>query len=76
MPPGKPNPKLLLGQSKWSRSRGQVVVEYVLLLLVGVIIATLITSLIVSRSSDSPGFLIQKWRDIIEFIGEDYPDEF
>ena len=55
--------------------RGQVVVEYVLLLTVGVAIAVLITSLMVSRRSDDPGFLIEKWRQIIDFISEDYPDQ-
>ncbi len=62
-------------QNSSKNSFGQVVVEYVLLLVVGVIIATTITSAIVKRSSDNPGFLIKKWKEIIDFIGEDYPDE-
>ena len=61
--------------TKGNPSRGQVVVEYILLLMVGVIIATLITNFMVSRNSEEPGFLIKKWREIIRFIGEDYPDE-
>ena len=51
---------------------GQVVVEYVLLLVVAVALATLITNLIVSRDEESPGFLITKWQQIITFIGDDY----
>ena len=55
--------------------RGQIVVEYVLLLVVGVGIAVLITSTMVSRSADRPGFLIKKWVDIIQTIGSDTADD-
>ena len=54
--------------------RGQIAVEYVLLLVIGVAVAALITSLVVSRNPDSPGFLIAKWRQIIELIGSDVID--
>jgi uncharacterized protein (UPF0333 family) len=53
---------------------GQIIVEYVLLLMVGVLIATLITSTLVSRSEDDTGFLILKWKSIIQTIGEDTID--
>ena len=56
-----------LGQSK----KGQIVVEYVLLLVVSVTIALVITQTMVSRSSDSPGFLIKKWAQLIHFIAVD-----
>ena len=56
-----------LGQSK----KGQIVVEYVLLLVVSVSIALLITQTMVSRDADSPGFLIQKWSELINFIAAD-----
>ncbi len=56
-------------------SRGQIVVEYVLLLVVGVSIAALITTTVVSRNPDSPGFLVQKWVDMIKLIGEDTADD-
>jgi len=54
---------------------GQIIVEYVLLLVVGVGLAILITSTIVSRNPDSPGFLVKKWFDIIEAIGKDTADD-
>ncbi|HAG92087.1 MAG TPA: hypothetical protein DCL41_09455 [Bdellovibrionales bacterium] len=54
--------------------KGQVVIEYVLLLMIGVGIAALFTSLMVSRSPETPGFLIVKWTQIIQTIGQDYPD--
>jgi hypothetical protein len=55
--------------------RGQIVVEYVLLLVIGVSIAMLITSKMVSRNADNPGFLVKKWFDIIKTIGEDTADD-
>lgn len=54
---------------------GQIVFEYVLLLVVGVSVAMFITSTMVSRSAESPGFLVRKWVDIIKLIGEDTPDD-
>jgi len=54
---------------------GQVVVEYTLLLGVGVIIAFLITTTMVSRDPSAPGFLIVKWADIIQAIGQDSADD-
>lgn len=54
---------------------GQIVIEYVLLLVVGVAVATLITSQMVSRNPDNPGFLVKKWLDIIQAIGKDTADD-
>jgi hypothetical protein len=54
-------------------SRGQVVVEYVLLLVVAVALATIIVTQIVQRDPDNPGFLVKKWSDIQQTIGSDDP---
>lgn len=56
-------------------NHGQIVVEYVLLLVVGVSIAALITTTLVSRNPDNPGFLVKKWVDMINLIGEDTADD-
>ena len=56
-------------------SRGQVVVEYVLLLVIAVAIATLITRELVKRDAENPGILVKKWDDILKTIGEDLPDK-
>lgn len=56
-------------------SRGQILVEYVLLLIIAVVVAALIISAMVSRNPDEPGFLVQKWDQIIRFIGNDMPDD-
>lgn len=54
---------------------GQIVLEYVLLLVLGVSLATLITTLMVSRNPENPGFLIAKWSAIIQTVGEDKADD-
>ncbi len=56
-------------------NRGQILVEYVLLMVVAISVAFLITSVMVSRNSDQPGFLISKWYDIIREIGNDPADD-
>jgi hypothetical protein len=54
---------------------GQIVLEYVLLLVLGVAVAMMITSRMVSRSANNPGFLVKKWVDIINLIGSDTADD-
>jgi len=54
-----------------ANNKGQIIIEYMLLLIVAVTIATLIVSRVSSRSDDNPGFLIIKWRTIIQTIGVD-----
>ena len=49
--------------------------EYVLLLAIGVVMAMMITSKMASRNANNPGFLVQKWFDIIKTIGEDPADD-
>lgn len=58
-----------------ARQHGQIVVEYVLLLVVGVSVAALITTTMVSRNPNSPGFLVKKWMDMIKLVGEDTADD-
>lgn len=62
-------------QSIRQRQSGQIVLEYVLLLVIGVTIAMLITSTMVSRDANNPGFLIRKWFEMIKTIGEDPSDD-
>ena len=50
------------------RRRGQVVVEYVLLLVVSVFIATVLIGFV---SADKGGILFKKWRNILTVIAED-----
>ena len=57
------------------RESGQIVLEYVLLLVIAVGIATLITTKMVSRNPNSPGFLVKKWSEMITTIGSDMADD-
>ena len=62
-------------QSSVRSQRGQIVIEYVLLIVLGTSLAMLITTTVVSRNPDSPGFLVKKWFDIINTIGADTADD-
>ncbi len=55
--------------------RGQVVVEYVLLLVASVTVALLITRLMVGRDPGNPGFVISAWNQIVQEIGADKADD-
>ena len=54
---------------------GQVVVEYVLLLVASVTLALLITRLMVGRDPGNPGFVLSAWNSIVEEIGADHADD-
>jgi len=56
------------------RNKGQVVLEYVLLLVTGLALVMTITNVMISRNPSNPGFLIQFWHDIIVEIGNDLPE--
>jgi hypothetical protein len=56
-------------------SQGQVVIEYVLLLVIAVAVAALVTKELVSRDPNNRGIFVQKWMDIQNSIGNDVPDK-
>ena len=58
---------------KRSYKRGQVVVEYALLLLVSVAMFFAISQPLVSREKGDEGFIIKKWQNILQVIGDDCP---
>lgn len=47
--------------------------EYLLLFSLGLALALLISSQMVSRNPDEPGFLITKWQSLKDWIGKDDP---
>lgn len=57
------------------RESGQIVVEYVLLLVVAVSLATLITRTMISQSQGQTGFVITFWQQILDQIGSDKADD-
>lgn len=55
---------------------GQILVEYILLLLIAVSCAMILTKQLVGRRTDAEnsGILIKSWHKIITSIGNDLPD--
>lgn len=54
--------------------RGQVVLEYILLLIISVTMAFIITRLMVGRDEGNAGFVIVTWQRLLTEIGQDRPD--
>jgi hypothetical protein len=67
--------KITEDAQKRQRRSGQVVVEYVLLLVIAVGIAGLVLRGCVSRNENQAGVVIQLWDQMLKFIGSDIPDE-
>ncbi|NUN06236.1 MAG: hypothetical protein HUU57_10795 [Bdellovibrio sp.] len=61
--------------NKNGQNKGQIVVEYVLLLVIAVTISAVLVSQLVSRNADNPGILVSKWHSILTTIGSDVPDK-
>lgn len=77
MPPKDTNTGDISGQNvkRLRRDRGQILIEYVLLLILVVTLATLITKLVVSRAPGEEGFIIKSWQRMLEAIGNDIMDK-
>ena len=54
--------------------RGQVLVEYLLLMVIAVGFASLLTKQLVNRDKAKPGIIINAWSKILTNIGQDLPD--
>ncbi|MNJ96644.1 hypothetical protein D3C87_143730 [compost metagenome] len=63
----------LKSRSSLKNSKGQIVVEYVLLLVIAVSIAALLVNQLASRG-DEPGVIVAKWYSILKTVGDDNPD--
>lgn len=57
------------------RQGGQVLIEYILLLVITTGIAAILVKALASRSEDSPGLIIEKWKKVGEEIGKDLPEK-
>ena len=64
-----PNSKFL------GTERGQVIIEYILLMVVTVALATMIMKSVVTRDKDNPGFLMKRWQGLLTQIGKDDPNK-
>lgn len=56
------------------RESGQILIEYLLLMLVTIGIAALFVRTLVSRSSSDSGALLQRWDAVNKQIGADNPE--
>ncbi len=54
--------------------RGQIAIEYVLILVVAVTIAVTLTKGLVNRDPQDPGLIIQSWVNILSTVGKDLAD--
>ena len=61
--------KISIGQTK-----GQIILEYILLLFIVVTAVTFITKSLVGRSEGQMGVLIQSWSEMIQIVGQDRGD--
>jgi hypothetical protein len=60
--------------SPFKNQSGQVIVEYILLLIIAVAAATLITKRLVGRNPDNPGVITTAWSRMNDTIGSDIAD--
>lgn len=59
---------------KFKNQKGQIVVEYVLLLSIGIAAALIVVSQLVKRDADDPqnsGAIIRKWQQMQEAVAKD-----
>lgn len=69
------SPKKRNGKRPKRQDTGQIVVEYVLLMIVAVTISALVMRSCVSRQEDQAGVIIQLWDTMVRTIGVDTADE-
>ena len=61
-------------KSKLRQKKGQLVVEYLLLIFIVTIAAVLLSRLLVGRTDGDSGVIIMKWQDLINMVGQDVGD--
>ncbi|MES2767911.1 MAG: hypothetical protein V4596_02095 [Bdellovibrionota bacterium] len=59
---------------RFKRQGGQVIIEYILLMVIVVGIAAAILKGVIHRDKSEAGFLIQAWSDLVQTIGNDCVD--
>lgn len=57
-----------------SNNKGQILIEYILLLLISVSLATILVKQLVGRGDTEQGIIISSWSKIIKSLGNDLPD--
>ena len=62
-------------QPQLRHDSGQIIIEYVLLLVVAITIAALVTKAMISSDQGNPGFVLTTWSKVIQAIGADAADD-
>jgi hypothetical protein len=68
----KSNPDKL--KSAKSKKSGQVLVEYLLLMVIAIGLSALLTKKLISRKGSDTGMIVDAWNRILIQIGRDVPD--
>ena len=67
--------KFLFNRLKWRKNnKGQILVEYLLLMVIAVGCATLLTKSLIGRGDSNQGMIIKAWDGILKNIANDIPD--
>lgn len=66
--------KSVYKESLLKSKKGQILVEYLLLMVIVIGCATLLTKSLVNRSDTNPGMIIKAWDGIIKSLSNDLPD--
>ena len=67
--PRKVTPKTIIGQNK-----GQLILEYILLIFVVAAAAVLLSKSLVGRGEGEEGVIITKWAQLLQMVGQDLGD--
>lgn len=62
-------------RSIYKNNKGQLIIEYVLLLAMAAVVSGIVVSQLGSRDADDPGAIIKGWSKVIQSIGTDPGDE-
>ena len=62
-------------RSIYKNNKGQLIIEYVLLLAMAAVVSGIVVSKLGSREADNPGAIIVGWSKVIQSIGTDVVDE-
>lgn len=56
-------------------SAGQIVIEYMLLLVIVVALGAFLVKGLIDRSEGDEGIVVKKWQEVQKEIGKDLPDQ-
>lgn len=59
---------------KLRSNKGQVLVEYILLMVITISFATILIKSLVSREDGNRGMVIKQWDTLLKKLGNDVPD--